>query len=323
MSSSPKSNLVFEKEEVPASTSKPSLLGALLEVDVKQERSADPEALVKEGKKIKAKKVIQKFALIDEGPMPSYADPEDDNLPYHCRVWFTTRSNVSVSMTEECNSTQLMLEVLTACLEDPTTIEDLVISCVLLAADRDGKLDDDCPYLSPQRAIHRSGLHNLLIYPRNAHDEKLLANIKPKTTQVYIGPKKKALLSDPTTKFLHAAEAGDLALSKRLLGSGLVKVTDKGIENWTALHYAARSGKYIIVLFLIRNGANLDAKSKKDWTPLHLACYQGHYEIADILLQSGADPDVKDKEGKTPQARAREKGFTDIADLFHEDFINY
>jgi len=72
-----------------------------------------------------------------------------------------------------------------------------------------------------------------------------------------------------------------------------VDVEAKGIDNWTALHYAARSGNYNIVLFLIRHNANLDAASKTGWTPLHLACYQGHYDTAEMLLQSGAKADVK------------------------------
>lgn len=48
------------------------------------------------------------------------------------------------------------------------------------------------------------------------------------------------------------------------------------------------------VKILIRAGISRDARTKLDRTSLHLAAQEGHLVIVDFLLRSGADIDARD-----------------------------
>lgn len=59
-------------------------------------------------------------------------------------------------------------------------------------------------------------------------------------------------------------------------------------EGYTPLMTAARNNKLELVNFLIKNGANLNAKSKDGSTPLSLAVKKGHQDIINVLKSNGA-----------------------------------
>uniref|UniRef100_A0A183CFJ3 ANK_REP_REGION domain-containing protein n=1 Tax=Globodera pallida TaxID=36090 RepID=A0A183CFJ3_GLOPA len=66
---------------------------------------------------------------------------------------------------------------------------------------------------------------------------------------------------------------------------------------YSCMHIAAKSGNLDIVHFLVKNGANLNAKD--NWsTPLHLAAQAGHLEVTRQLKEMGADTSVLDAHGK-------------------------
>jgi len=58
---------------------------------------------------------------------------------------------------------------------------------------------------------------------------------------------------------------------------------------WSALHYAAFSGKKELAAELLARGANIDARSPNGSTPLMMAIYDGHANIAKDLLAAGAN----------------------------------
>ncbi|MCL2022472.1 MAG: ankyrin repeat domain-containing protein [Betaproteobacteria bacterium] len=58
---------------------------------------------------------------------------------------------------------------------------------------------------------------------------------------------------------------------------------------WSALHYAAFSGKKDLAADLLAKGANIDARSPNGSTPLMMAIYDGHVSIARFLLDAGAN----------------------------------
>lgn len=60
------------------------------------------------------------------------------------------------------------------------------------------------------------------------------------------------------------------------------------IEGYTPLMIAARNNKLELVNFLIKNGANVNAKSKDGNTALSLAVKKGHQRIIDVLKSNGA-----------------------------------
>lgn len=96
---------------------------------------------------------------------------------------------------------------------------------------------------------------------------------------------------------LHAAaEAGDLALVRKLLDKGAdVNAKDWRHQNSTPLHLAACYGHTDVARLLLERGAEADAPSDdqhRAYTPLHGAAVKGHAEVAKLLLERGAKPDV-------------------------------
>jgi ankyrin repeat protein len=56
-------------------------------------------------------------------------------------------------------------------------------------------------------------------------------------------------------------------------------------KGWTALHYAARYGCFEAVDFLLRKGANVNARTDQGTTPLSLAIVNNYIE-AGYLIQA-------------------------------------
>ncbi len=71
----------------------------------------------------------------------------------------------------------------------------------------------------------------------------------------------------------------------------------------TALLHAVIAERKEMVMFLIRNGANVDPRDDS-WTPLHHAACQGNLEIVRFLVESGADINARTKTGETPLSLA-------------------
>jgi ankyrin repeat protein len=94
-----------------------------------------------------------------------------------------------------------------------------------------------------------------------------------------------------------AAFFGLRKIAERLIFNGAdVKETDEG--GTTAMHLAAENGHDEVVLVLVKNGANIDARETKyGQTPLHLAALNGHKAVAETLLQNDALANLKDHEG--------------------------
>jgi ankyrin repeat protein len=82
---------------------------------------------------------------------------------------------------------------------------------------------------------------------------------------------------------------------------GRVDVRD--IRKQTVLHIAVEQhdkGTFGAVLFLLENGADVNAKRDDLWTPLHLAFHVGNLKAARILLEHRADVNARNDDGQTP-----------------------
>ena len=99
--------------------------------------------------------------------------------------------------------------------------------------------------------------------------------------------------------FFQASETGDLDTVQRCLQRG-VDVDAKGVDNWRALHFAARKGHLAVVTYLLRQGADADACTKNGWTALHLAAFQAKLSIIDVLLACEANVNPQENQGRTP-----------------------
>ena len=83
----------------------------------------------------------------------------------------------------------------------------------------------------------------------------------------------------------------------------------KGLDQWTALHFAANEGREDVVKELLsHNDLEKEPKSSILRTPLHLAAIRGHTNIARLLISVGGDRNVKDFDENTPLHFASEYG---------------
>lgn len=78
-----------------------------------------------------------------------------------------------------------------------------------------------------------------------------------------------------------------------------VDVNARFEHGWTALHYAAESGYYDIVDYLLKHQANINITSTRGRTALQLASDRGHDNVATLLLENNADPNITNAEGNT------------------------
>ena len=77
---------------------------------------------------------------------------------------------------------------------------------------------------------------------------------------------------------------------KYLLESGL-DINEKDINSWTPLHYAVEKGRKDAILFLLKKGADINARTYMGESPYNIAQiykYKSGNPI-DLLIQNGAD----------------------------------
>jgi ankyrin repeat protein len=105
-----------------------------------------------------------------------------------------------------------------------------------------------------------------------------------------------------------------------------VSVAEKGLDNWTALHLAARKGHTDVVHYLLTFSASLppgsealyvDSPTKNGWTPLMLAADRGHVGVTELLLKLGANPYLETGAGKNVFQLATEASHSKVLKLLN------
>ena len=98
-------------------------------------------------------------------------------------------------------------------------------------------------------------------------------------------------------------------------------------RGWTPLHEAVGSPK--IVEMLIKYGANVNAQNNHFTTPLHIIAISyiddNEYDSAKLLIDNGADVNLKNADDKTPLDLATNKRRKSMIDFCSNSFhlINY
>ena len=95
-----------------------------------------------------------------------------------------------------------------------------------------------------------------------------------------------------------AAENGDFETLKDLLTKYPDMKDVKRDGGWTLLHVAFNGRE--LIEYLIKNGADVKARSDGQWTPLHNQAYKGNLDGVELLLEYGADIEAKTSFGHTP-----------------------
>jgi diacylglycerol kinase (ATP) len=89
------------------------------------------------------------------------------------------------------------------------------------------------------------------------------------------------------------------------------KLTVTDANGWTALHHAARLGKYVVVEYLVarlpKEALDLVDEEKLQ-TPLHKAAWYGYVNICKLLVENGASLFRHDYQGNTALSQAKQHG---------------
>ena len=96
-----------------------------------------------------------------------------------------------------------------------------------------------------------------------------------------------------------------------------VDIAATGIDNWTALHFAARKGRAAVVQLLLAHHppCPVNAMTKNGWTALMMACDKGYVECVRLLCDGGADVNVRSLDGYSAYSVAKEGAHHEICDI--------
>lgn len=91
-----------------------------------------------------------------------------------------------------------------------------------------------------------------------------------------------------------------------------------GFPSLIAALSSDRGDRLELLNLLLQWGAYLDQRGLNDWTPLHYAVNQHDLEAIRLLLRHGADPALRTRidDCTTPLEDARAAGFAEAVDLF-------
>lgn len=124
-----------------------------------------------------------------------------------------------------------------------------------------------------------------------------------------------SLLSHPSSDVNAANAAGETPLMLAAIRGRLdwvQKLVRRGAqihkEGWTPLHYACSGPDNGVALWLLSQGAELEARSPNGSTPLMLASRYGAMDLAEALLTAGADPTQRNDQGLSPLEFAQAAG---------------
>lgn len=95
-----------------------------------------------------------------------------------------------------------------------------------------------------------------------------------------------------------AASDGNLECLRSLVTAANVDVAND--EGFTLLHLACWRGHHHVAAWLVRVGADLNARDRERSTPLHVAAHNAHPRCVQVLLEAGADPSIRDEFGWMP-----------------------
>lgn len=97
--------------------------------------------------------------------------------------------------------------------------------------------------------------------------------------------------------FCKAVMFGNVEKTKGMVAADPEIVHRSDENGFTALHYAMSEDPNEAIIFIIDQGANVNAQNDEGHAPLHMACSP---EIAKLLLDHGAEVDLQDNLGRTP-----------------------
>ena len=95
-------------------------------------------------------------------------------------------------------------------------------------------------------------------------------------------------------------------------------VEAKTVKGRVPLCVACIENKPKIVLALINIGVNINAMDYSDWTALHHASYSGYTNIVKILIEAGADRTIRNMDGQQTALDVAYKNKNEVQNLFKQ-----
>ncbi|MGH2512421.1 MAG: ankyrin repeat domain-containing protein [Candidatus Limnocylindrales bacterium] len=147
------------------------------------------------------------------------------------------------------------------------------------------------------------------------------AGLSALTMAAYLGRSaivERILAAKPVLDRFEATIVGDLASLTGLLDEpGTEPVDERSADGFTALHLAARFGRFRIAELLLDRRADPNAWSadSSHGQPLHDACAGGHDGVARLLVEHGAELNSRRADGSMPLHLAAAHGLTSLCDF--------
>jgi ankyrin repeat protein len=105
---------------------------------------------------------------------------------------------------------------------------------------------------------------------------------------------------------LESAEKGDLTKIKSLVELKGLYLETKNSGKQTALYTAAKNNHFLIVKYLVEQGAEINAREKDGWSILHRAVATNNLSMVQYLVENGANLHIKTNYAKeTPLEMAK------------------
>ncbi|CAG9986134.1 unnamed protein product [Clonostachys byssicola] len=101
------------------------------------------------------------------------------------------------------------------------------------------------------------------------------------------------------TALMLASRHGDVDTILYLIGQGADIDAYSSNSKVTALLIAVKAGRRNVVRLLVEKGADISATDRSGWTVLHFACQRNYLALARFLIAHGADPLARTKAGST------------------------
>lgn len=121
-------------------------------------------------------------------------------------------------------------------------------------------------------------------------------------------------------KFLEVTTSGDVKAIEKLnyLESHINCTNPLNNLSMTPLYKAVQNNCKEMVVWLLEQGADPNAKDIYAWTPLHRAAQKGYVNLVELLLQRRANYEAITNKGKTPEQLAKDEGNAAVVKCIQE-----
>ena len=119
-----------------------------------------------------------------------------------------------------------------------------------------------------------------------------------------------------------AAIIDNVKVVRILINSGADIDAADPVNRIRPLHNAAKNGCPNVSEFLLKHGADMDARTATGDTALHLAATNKHFDVVSLLLSFHADHGIKNNAGITAEQIATARDYTAIVDTIQQHSNN-